>query len=179
MRPDCVPRCASRWTAINILYREDGGVITACSTASFRSGLQCRLLVDIKVNLIPSYNTSLLWFNDHLFLVSDNAIKQINASAPGSAASELPVPDTKHSSCITLSHHGKLIRAQSTRSKHTFDCTLSRPAHRTWWGGWGIYQTSVSYHCKYRVSLNHAVSVSPSTRYSILQASVSFTRHFL
>ena len=77
-----------------------------------------RLLVDIKVTVTPLCNTGLLWCNNHLFVVSDNKIKQIEAST-GSTFSEWPVPDTNLSSCIALPKHGKFI-AYSTWRTVTF-----------------------------------------------------------
>ena len=77
-----------------------------------------RWLVDIKVKVTPWYNTSLLWFNDHLFVVSDGTIKQFEAST-GSAVSEWPVPDSMEYSCITLPKHGEFI-AYSTQRTVTF-----------------------------------------------------------
>jgi len=115
------------WRVINTLYHDDrvtaakysprGDRIATATPRSVRvyNSLDGRLLIDIKANVIPWYNTGLLWFNDHLFLVSDNRIKQINAST-GSAVSEWPAPDTKHSSCITLSQHGKFIAYSTDRT---------------------------------------------------------------
>ena len=77
-----------------------------------------RLLVDIPVAVTPWYNTGLLWFNDHLFAVSDSKIKQIETSS-GSTVSEWPVPDSSRFSCITLPKHGEFV-AYSTQRTVTF-----------------------------------------------------------
>jgi len=67
-----------------------------------------RLLVEIKVKLTPLLNTALVWFNNHLLVVSDGKIKQFEAST-GSAVSEWPVPDTNRYSCIALPKHGEFV----------------------------------------------------------------------
>jgi WD40 repeat protein len=77
-----------------------------------------RLLVDIKVIVKPWYNTGLLWSNNHLFVISDSAIKQFEAST-GSTVSEWPVPNSEGFSCIALPKHGKFI-AYSTPRTVTF-----------------------------------------------------------
>jgi WD40 repeat protein len=77
-----------------------------------------RLLTDIEVTVTPWRNTGLLWFNHHLFVVSNGKIKQIEAST-GLAVSEWPVPDSVGSSCIALPKHGKFI-TYSTRRTVTF-----------------------------------------------------------
>ena len=77
-----------------------------------------RLLVTIKVTVTPWYNTGLLWFNNHLFVVSNDKIKQFEAST-GSAFSEWPVPDSDEFSCIALPKQGEFI-AYSTQRTVTF-----------------------------------------------------------
>ena len=67
-----------------------------------------RLLVHIPVEVTPWFNTGLLWLNNHLFVVSGSAIKQLEAST-GSTVSEWPVPSSDRHSCIALPQHGKLI----------------------------------------------------------------------
>ena len=77
------------------------------------------LLVDIKVHIItPDYNSGLLWFNNHLFVVSSTTIKELDAST-GSVVSEWPVPESDETSCIALPQHGEFI-AYSTQSTVTF-----------------------------------------------------------
>ena len=82
-----------------------------------------RPLMDIRVTVTPLFNTGLLWFNNHLFIVSDSIIKQIEAST-GSAVSEWPVPGSNCSSCIALPKHGKFI-AYSTQRTVTFWDTVT------------------------------------------------------
>ena len=77
-----------------------------------------RLLVDIPVKVMPWFNTGLLWLDDHLFVISANKIKEIEAPT-GSAVSEWPVLDAKNSSCIALPKHGEFI-ACSTDDTVTF-----------------------------------------------------------
>ena len=77
-----------------------------------------RLLVDIKVKVVPWYNTSLLWSNNHLFVLSKRKIKQFEAST-GSAVSEWPVSDSDNRSWIALPKHGEFI-AYSTKRTVTF-----------------------------------------------------------
>ncbi|KAF8556447.1 hypothetical protein OG21DRAFT_1459308 [Imleria badia] len=76
-----------------------------------------RLLVRIKVKVITGNNKGLLWSNNHLFVVSDSAIKEFEAST-GLLVSEWPVADTT-GSCIALSQYGEFI-AYSTNRTITF-----------------------------------------------------------
>ena len=82
-----------------------------------------RLLVDIKITVTPYFNTGLLWFNDHLFVVSDKKIKQFDAST-GLKVSEWPVPDTSLVSRIALPKHKQFI-AFSAKRTITFWDTLT------------------------------------------------------
>ena len=93
------------------------------ATATFHSvrvydGNDGRMLVDIEVGDTSWHNSGLLWFNNHLLVVSDHKIKQFDAST-GSAVSEWLVPDTDMDSCIGLPKHGEFI-ACSTKSTVTF-----------------------------------------------------------
>ena len=75
-----------------------------------------RLLVDIKVNVTPWFSTaSLLWLNDHLFVLSDNEVKQIEAST-GSTVSKWPVPNSSPFSCIALPQHGEFVAHSTNRT---------------------------------------------------------------
>ena len=74
-----------------------------------------RLLIDIDVKVTPLLNTGLLWCNDHLFVVSDEKIKEFDAST-GSKVSEWPVPGTDSYSCIALPKHKRFI---AFSAKHT------------------------------------------------------------
>ena len=77
-----------------------------------------RLLVAIPVKVTPWFNTGLLWLDNHLFVISANKIREFEAST-GSAVSEWPVLDAKHSSGIALPKHGEFI-AYSTNDTVTF-----------------------------------------------------------
>ena len=76
-----------------------------------------RLLVDIPVEVIPRYNTGLLWFNSHIFVISNENTKEIDAST-GSLVSGWPVSDTNYDSCISLLQHGNFV-AYSARGGTT------------------------------------------------------------
>ena len=76
------------------------------------------LLVHIPIKVTPECNRGLLWSNNHLFVVSDNEIKQLDAST-GSSVSEWSVPDSSSTSCIALPRHGEFI-AYSTEDTVTF-----------------------------------------------------------
>ena len=76
------------------------------------------LLSDIQVGETPRYNKGLLWFHDHLFIVSTGKIKEFDTST-GSELSEWPVADGSDTSCIALLNDGKII-AHSTDRTVTF-----------------------------------------------------------
>jgi WD40 repeat protein len=101
-------------------YSPQGDRIATATRESVRvwdSNHGC-LLVDISVTVTPYYNTGLLWSNNHLFIVSFNKIKQLEASI-GSTVSKWLVPDANNSSCIALPQHGEFI-AYSTNDTVTF-----------------------------------------------------------
>ena len=77
-----------------------------------------RLLVKIPVELSTRSVNSLLWFRNHLFVLTDNKIQEFDAST-GSLVSAWPVSDANHFSLITLSQYGEFI-AYSTQSTVTF-----------------------------------------------------------
>ena len=95
-----------------------------------------RLLVDIDVKVIPLYNTGLLWSNDHLFVITDQRIKEFDVST-GSKASEWPVPDTDGYSWIALPKHEQFIAFSAKRTVIFWDTsthnqlplTLQHPEH--------------------------------------------------
>jgi WD40 repeat protein len=106
-------------------YSPLGDRIATASSNSIRiwdSNDGC-LLVDIKEGLTPWYNTGLLWFNNHLVVISDSKIKQFEAST-GSAVSEWSVPESDDYSCIVLPKHGEFI-AYSTQRTVTFWDTVT------------------------------------------------------
>lgn len=69
--------------------------------------------IDVEVN-----KHGLVWLNDHLFVLSKDKIKQLDAST-GSTLSEWPIPDSDISSFIALPNHGKFM-ACSTKRTVTF-----------------------------------------------------------
>ena len=79
-----------------------------------------RLLVHIPVKVTPWRNTGLLWFNDHLFVISNSKIKQIEAST-GSTLSEWLVPDNINLSCIALPRNGEFIVYSTRRTVTLWD----------------------------------------------------------
>ena len=76
------------------------------------------LLVHIPVKVTPWFNTGLLWFNNNLFVLSNNKIKQFEAST-GSKISEWSVADADNTSSIALPQHREFI-AHSTKRTVTF-----------------------------------------------------------
>ena len=101
-------------------YSPQGDRIVTATLSSVRvwDGNNGRLLVDIKVTVIPWGNAGLLWFNNSLFVISDSEIKQVEAST-GSAVSEWSIPESNRFSCIALPKHAEFI-AYSTRRTVTF-----------------------------------------------------------
>ena len=73
------------------------------------------LIVDIKVTLAPYLNTGVLWFNNHLLILSDSKIVQVEVST-GSPVGEWPVPDTQNTSCIALPMHGEFVAYSTDRT---------------------------------------------------------------
>ena len=94
------------------------------ATATEDSGIRVwdtndgRLLRHIEVTVTPQFNNGLLWFNDHLLVISDSTIKQFEAST-GSTVSEWPVPGSTPYSCMALPKHGAFI-AYATQRTVTF-----------------------------------------------------------
>ena len=113
------------WVPIAAKYSPQGDRIATASYGSLRvwDSNNGRLLFDIKVHVTPYHNTGLLWFNNHLFVVSGSKIKQLEAST-GSAISEWPVPDSMNLSCIARPKHGKFV-AYSTQRTVTFWDTVT------------------------------------------------------
>lgn len=102
-------------------YSPEGGRIATATPDFVRvyDSKHGRLLVNIPVRVIPWYNTGLLWSIDHLSVISDGKIIQLDAST-GSSLSEWTVPDSgNYSSCIALSQHGQFI-AHSAKRTVTF-----------------------------------------------------------
>ena len=78
------------------------------------------LIVDIKPTVAPYLNTSVVWFNNHLLVLSDRKIVQVEVST-GSPVGEWPVPDTQDSSCIALPKHGKFVAYSTNRTVSFWD----------------------------------------------------------
>ncbi|KAF8548191.1 hypothetical protein OG21DRAFT_1489599 [Imleria badia] len=119
----------SRWPHKNMVtaakYSPQGDRIATATHESvcvWSDGNDSRLpgprLVDIPVTVTPDCDTRLLWFKDHLFVISDRKIKEFEGST-GSPVSEWLVADTTGSSCIALPQHGEFI-AHSTKRTLTF-----------------------------------------------------------
>jgi len=79
-----------------------------------------RLLMDINATITPRFNTGLVWFNNHLLVLSDSQIKQFEAST-GSAVAKWPVPDTDGSSCIAIPKYGAFIAYSTKRTVTLWD----------------------------------------------------------
>ncbi|KAF8439762.1 hypothetical protein L210DRAFT_3645759 [Boletus edulis BED1] len=100
-------------------YSPQGDQIATATPNSVRvyNSNDGHLLIDVKVNVIPLLSKGLFWFNNHLVVVSNDEIKQIDADT-GSVVSEWPVPNTDGDSCTALPKHGKFIA-------HSTSCTVT------------------------------------------------------
>ena len=103
-------------------YSPHGDRIATATSRSVRvyDGNVGLVLVDINATVTQWYNTGLLWFNNHLLVISDGQIKQFKAST-GSAVSEWPIPDTDQFSCIALPKHGEFIACSTQRTVTLWD----------------------------------------------------------
>lgn len=73
------------------------------------------LLADIPAKVTPFYNTGLLWSNEHIFILSNNAIKQINVSTTLIVSEwSLTVPPDNNYACIVSSKFGIICSASCT-----------------------------------------------------------------
>ena len=101
-------------------YSPEGDRIATATRKSVRvyDSADGRLLVDIDVNVAPLYNSGLLWFNNHLVVISDNQIKQIDAST-GSQIWEWAVPNASDPVYIAILKHGQLIAYSANRTDRT------------------------------------------------------------
>ena len=82
----------------------------------------CHLLVDMEAGVEPWHNTGLCWFKNHLFVVSNDEIKQFDAST-GSEVSRWSTPKSDKFSCITLSQRGEFIAYSTTRTITFWDAS--------------------------------------------------------
>lgn len=71
------------------------------------------LLADIQAKVTPYYNTGLLWSNEYIFIVSNNTVKQVNAST-ASVVSDWSVPPDSNYACIVSSKYGIMYSASCT-----------------------------------------------------------------
>ena len=103
---------------------DDDRIATATYKGSIRvwDSKDGHLLVDIPVMVTSLYNSGLLWFNNHIFVVSDNTIKQLDAST-GSTVYEYPVPNSGVHSSITIPRHGNFIAYSTNRSVTFWDAS--------------------------------------------------------
>ena len=104
-------------------FSSDGDrIATATSKGSVQvwDSSNGQLLVGIPVTVTSWHNHGLLWFNNHIFVVSYNTIKQLDAST-GSTVSEWPVPNSDNYSCIAVPRHGKFITYSTSRSVTFWD----------------------------------------------------------
>ena len=92
-------------------------IATATSEGSVRvwDSSNGQLLIDIPVTVTSWYNNGLLWFNNHIFVVSGSTIEQVDAST-GSTVSEWQAPNSDFNSCIAILRHGKFIACWTSRS---------------------------------------------------------------
>ena len=112
-----------QYSVIAAKFSSDGDrIATATSKGSVQvwDSSNGQLLVGIPVTVTSWYNNGLLWFNNHIFVVSYNTIKQLDAST-GSTVSEWPVPNSDDYSCIAVSRHGKFITYSTSRSVTFWD----------------------------------------------------------
>ncbi|KAF8550490.1 hypothetical protein OG21DRAFT_1513946 [Imleria badia] len=119
MRKQVQTLCAEG-LVIGLKYSAQGDRIATGTRRSVRvwDSNEGHLLVDIKGGMRPYYNGGLRWFNNHLFVVDSDKIKEFDAST-GSAVSEWSVPSSGNFSCITLPQKGEFI-AYSTTHTVTF-----------------------------------------------------------
>ena len=82
-----------------------------------------QLLLGIPVVVSAGYNHGLWWFSNHIFVVSNNKVKQLDAST-GSTVSEWSVPDSDLHSCIAIPRHGKFVVYSTSRSVTLWDTSI-------------------------------------------------------
>ena len=108
-----------------VKFSSDGDrIATAIYKGSVRvSGCGCnngQLLVDIPATVTCWQNNGLRWFNNHIFVVSDNKIEQLDPST-GSIVSEWAVPNSNYYSCIAIPRDGEFIACSTSRSVTFWD----------------------------------------------------------
>ena len=124
--------CTTRHLPVLTLYHQDHWVIAAryspqgerIATATRDSVLvhdsnNGSVLVQIKIRVIPLFNTGLIWCNNHIFVVSNSAIEQFDVSTRSTVSRVLPTGFNNHLSSIALRQYGEFI-AYSTSNTVTF-----------------------------------------------------------
>ena len=104
-------------------FSSDGNRIATATSQSVQvwDSKDGHLVVDVSVLTVPSlYNNGLLWFNNHIFVVSGSKIKQLDAST-GSTVYDWPVPNSNPYWCIAIPRHGKFIACSTSRSVTFWD----------------------------------------------------------
>ena len=125
-------------------YSPDGDRLLTATQSSVRvyDNINHHFIADIHVSVTPGHNNGLLWFNDHIFVLSESNIIQIDAFT-GSTLSEWPVSDSYSRSCIALSKLGKVV-AHSTRNTVTLWDMSTHIQLDTVQGACDIYSIAVS-----------------------------------
>ena len=104
-------------------------------------------LMDVNEGIITLFHNGLLWLKNHLFVVSNDKIKEFDAST-GSKVLEWPIPGVDGYACIALPKHGEFI-------------TYSAASTITLW--------DTSTHSQLRLIHHHAgirsIAFSPDDRY--------------
>ena len=101
-----------------VKYSPEGDRIATATFSSVRvwdsSDGHWHLLMDINAGVEPWYNTGLCWFKSHLFVVSEDEIKQFDLST----RSEVSRWSTKSDrySCIILSQREEFLAYSTTRT---------------------------------------------------------------
>ncbi|KAF8129297.1 hypothetical protein EV363DRAFT_1400038 [Boletus edulis] len=108
---------------IAVKYSPDGTRIAAAtagreSVQVWDSSHDGQLLVDIRVS--SSGDQPLLWFDNHLFVISDDEIKRFEAST-GTEVSRWSVPRDGAFPCIVLPRHGEFITYSSGNTVTCWD----------------------------------------------------------
>ena len=101
-------------------FSSDGdriAIATYKGSVEVRNSKDGDLLLDIPVTVTSRYNNSLLWFNNHIFVVSGSKIKQVDTST-GSMVFEWLVPNCN---CIAIPRHGKYIACSASCSVSFWD----------------------------------------------------------
>ena len=80
-------------------------------------------LVDINKGVTTFFHNSLLWFKNHLFVISNKKIKEFDAST-GSEVSKWPIPSSDYYACIALPKHRVFIVYSAKRTITFWDTSM-------------------------------------------------------